>query len=139
MTNGSRSFFYHSNAPFNFRDVLVAAGQVEHRATGDRLYHGLEWCKLAIGAHGCDAKATIEVVLVNLHKTLEYHRNGAIGEVSDHRETNHSAQCQKERYFVDEENINRQIDFPMEFHILRRDLHRVSCHYFRLAASCLPF
>jgi hypothetical protein len=135
----SAPFLYHPDSTFDFRDMLVSASQVDHRATGHRINQSRERGKLPIRMHRCDAETTMEVVLVYLLECFENLRNSSVRKMIDRREANFATQRQEERNLVDKENIECQENLSVKFQQLRRDLYKVLCHRAGFAPSGLPF
>jgi hypothetical protein len=78
VSSNSAPFLYHPDSTFDFRDMLVAASQVDHWATWHRLDQSCNGCKFPIRMHRCDAKATMKVVLVYLLECFEYLQNSSV-------------------------------------------------------------
>jgi hypothetical protein len=68
--------------------MFITASQVSHWATWHRLNQSCEGCKFPIPMHRCDAKATMEVVLVYLLECFEYLQHSLVRKVVYCREAN---------------------------------------------------
>jgi hypothetical protein len=105
VSSRTTPFLYHPDTTFDLRDMLVAAGQVDHRATGHSVNQSCKGRKLPVRMHCCDAEATLKVVLIYLLKCFEYLRDGTVRKMIDHCKTNLTTQRQKERNLVHKENV----------------------------------
>ena len=106
VSSSSAPFLYHPDSIIDLWDVLVAASQVDHWATRHGLNQSREGCKFPIRMHRCDAKATMEVVLVYLLECLENLRDSSVREMVDRCEANLVTQCQEKRNLVNKENVD---------------------------------
>jgi hypothetical protein len=77
---------HYQNSLFDLRYVLIGTCQIDHGATWQRLNQGLERRKFAIGVHRLDVETMVEIILIDLFKSLEYLRYRAIREMIDCRE-----------------------------------------------------
>ena len=57
---------HHPDSAFDFRDMLVAAGQVEHWTAWQGLDQSLEGPEFPVRMHHCDAETAMALVLVYL-------------------------------------------------------------------------
>jgi hypothetical protein len=64
VSGSSAPFLYHPDLTFDFRDMLVAASQVDHGATWYRLDQRRKGFEVPVRMHHCDAEATMEIILV---------------------------------------------------------------------------
>ena len=78
VSTRSAPFLHNSNSSFDFRHVFVRACQVDRRATWEGRDKSFEWLEFAVRMHRRDAKATLEIVLVDLLECLEYFWNRAV-------------------------------------------------------------
>ena len=139
VSSSSAPFLYHPDSTFDFRDMLVAASQVNHRSTRHRLDQSSKGFKFPVRMHRCDAEATMEIILVNLFERFEYLRDSPVREMVHRCEAYFLTQCQKERNLVDEENIDCQENFFVQFQQLHWDFHKVPCHRIGFAPRGLSF
>ena len=133
-------FLYHPDSTFDFRDMLIAASQVNHRATRHRLDQSSKGFKFPIRMHRCDAEATMEIILVYLLERFEEDlRDSSVRKMVHRGEAYFLTQCQKERNLVDEENIDCQENLFVQFQQLHGDFHEVLCHRIGFAPRGLSF
>ena len=78
VSSSSAPFLYHPDSTFDFRDMLVAASQVNHRATRHRLDQSSKGFEFPVRMHRCDAEATMEIILVYLLENFEYLRDSPV-------------------------------------------------------------
>jgi hypothetical protein len=114
MTSSSAPFLHDPDSAFDFRDMLVCTGQVDHGATWHGLDEGLKRCKFAIRVHGCDSKAASEVVLINFLERVEDLRKRSVVEMTDRREAYLSAESQEKRDPVYEKDVDSQENLSVE-------------------------
>jgi hypothetical protein len=81
------------DAPFDFRHIIVAGGQLGHRTTWQGLDQSLQRCEFAVRMHRRDAKAALEIILVDLLEGLVDLRDSSVREVVDRRKAYLAAQC----------------------------------------------
>jgi hypothetical protein len=68
----------------------------------------IKWCKFPVRMSHCDAKTTVEVILVYLLECFKNLGDGPVCEMIDGGETNLSTQHRKKRNFVHKEYIKCQ-------------------------------
>ena len=135
----STAFFHDPDAPLNLRDMLVSASQVDHRATWECFNKSLEWCKFTVRMYRSNVESSTEVVLVYLLECLKDLGYRPIRKMIDGREIDLPTQGQEKWNLVDKKYIDCHENLLVELQKLRRDLDRVPCHSYRLAASGLSF